>query len=225
MGSEMCIRDSSLSVTLLFAAQLAQFRREPAAAKALAGQALGVSASHGLHAVALWCLLPRGWAAAQQGDVAAGIADISEAMERRRAFGMGAVWPWYLVLIADAYGMIGEFDTAHSSLDEALQWVERNDERLYAAEAHRIRGEVLLRQPDPDPVQAENCFEQALAVARDQQAKSWELRAATSMARMWQSQGRCGDARLLLAPVFGWFTEGFDTADLRDAKALLEQLS
>jgi predicted ATPase len=135
------------------------------------------------------------------------------------------VWPWYLALVADAYGACGEFAKGFEALDEALQWVQRNDERLYAAEAHRIRGELLLRQPDPDPVQAEHCFAQALAVARDQQAKSWELRAATSMARMWQRQGRCDDARQLLEPVFGWFTEGFDTADLRDAKALLEQLS
>jgi predicted ATPase len=103
--------------------------------------------------------------------------------------------------------------------------VERNDERLYAAEMHRIKGELLLAQQVPDPAAAEKCFEQALAVARDQQAKSWELRAATTMARMRLQQGRFDDARALLSPVYAWFTEGFDTADLRDAKALLEQLS
>jgi class 3 adenylate cyclase/predicted ATPase len=215
----------SVAITLLFSAQLAQLRREPEAAKRQADESFALASETGAPAMALWCLLPRGWAVAQQGDVSAGIADICESMDRRRAFGMGAVWPWYLVLVAEAYGMNGEFDKAFSALDEALEWVQRNDERLYAAEAHRIRGELLLQQPDPDPVQAENCFKQALTVARDQQAKSWELRAATSMARMWQGQDRCDDARQLLAPVFAWFTEGFDTADLRDAKALTEQLS
>ena len=215
----------SISVTLLFAAQLAQLRREPGAAATLAEQAFAISAKHGLHALTLWCRLPRGWAAAQLGDAAAGISDICEAMERRRAFRMGAVWPWYLTLVGEIYGMNGEFDEAFDALDQALDWVERNDERLYAAEAHRIRGEILLRQPVPDPERAEECFEKALTVARAQQAKSWELRAATSMARLWHEQGRPDDARALLRPVFAWFTEGFDTADLQDADALLRRLS
>ena len=191
----------------------------------LAEEALKVSVEIGAPAMALWCLLPRGWARAQQGDVAGGIEDIRESMDRRRAFRMGAVWPWYLALVADAYGAIGKIDEGLSALDEALDWVQRNDERLYAAEVHRIRGELLLRQPVPDLAQAEDCFEQALAFARDQQAKSWELRAAMSLARLWHQNGRSDDAHGLLAPVYGWFTEGFDTADLQDAKALLEQLS
>lgn len=215
----------SLSVTLLFAAQLAQLRRDPAAATTLAGQAMAISSEHGLHALTLWCLLPRGWAAAQQGDAAAGISDICDAMARRRAFGMGAVWPWYLALVGEAYGMAGQYDEAFRALDEALEWVQRNDERLYAAEAHRIRGELLLLTPDPDATKAELCFERALAVARDQHARSWELRAATSMARLWHARGRCNDARGLLQPVFDWFTEGFDTADLKDAEALLDRIS
>ncbi len=215
----------SVGITLLFSAQLAQLRREPGLAKTQAEEAYAISVETGSPALALWCLLPRGWARAQQGDVEAGIADICESMDRRRAFGMGAVWPWYLVLVADAYGMYAEFDKAFSALDEALEWVARNDERLYAAEAHRIRGELLLRQPTPDPAGAQRCFEQALAVARAQQAKSWELRAATSMARMWQQRGRRDDAHKLLEPIYNWFTEGFDTADLQDAKSLLDQLS
>ena len=97
-------------------------------------------------------------------------------------------------------------------------------ERLYAAEVHRIRGELLLRQDIPDPALAQGSFERALVVARDQQAKSWELRAATSLARLWQQNGRRDEARQLLAPVYEWFTEGFDTADLIEAKALLDQL-
>ncbi len=216
---------NSISVVLLFSAQLAQLRREPERARILADETLAVAAEYGLHAMSLWALLPRGWALAQLGDAAGGIDAIREGMDRRRAFGMGAVWPWFLVLVADAYGMCDEFDKAFSALDEALEWVQRNDERLYAAEAYRVRGELILRQRDPDPAQAERCFEQALAVARAQQAKSWELRAATSMARMWQERGRRDDAYKLLEPIYNWFTEGFDTADLQDAKSLLDQLS
>jgi class 3 adenylate cyclase/predicted ATPase len=215
----------SVGMTLLFAAQLAQMRRDTVAARIRAEEALQISAEHGLHAVELWCLLPRGWAAAQEGNVPAGIADIREAMDRRRAFGIGAVWPWFLALLAEAQGAVGQFGEAFRALDEAQQWVQRNDERLYVAEVHRIKGELLLRQPIADAAQAERCFKEALRVARDQEAKSWELRAAMNMARLWQGGGRLDDARAVLSPVYNWFTEGFETADLREARTLLEQLS
>jgi len=214
-----------VGLTLLFAAQLAQLRREPEAARVLAEEAIALSTEHGLYAVELWCLLPRGWAVAQQGDVPAGLSDIREAMHRRRAVEIGAVWPWFLTLLAEAEGSLGRFDEAIRALDEAQSWVGRNDERLYAAEAYRVKGELLLRQRVPDPAAAERCFKQALAMSIAQQAKSWELRAATSLARKWLQDGLIDDARTLLSPVYDWFTEGFDTADLRDAKALLEQLS
>jgi predicted ATPase len=190
----------SIGIVLLFSAQLAQLRREPESARALADEALKVSLESGAPAMALWCLLPRGWARAQQGDVVARIDDIRESIDRGRAFRMGAVWPWYLALLADTYGALGQIDEGLSTLDEAQDWVQRNDERLYAAEVHRIRGELLLRQAVPDPVEAETCFRQALTVARDQQAKSWELRAAMSLARLWQTAGpaRPG-ARIALA--------------------------
>ena len=110
-------------------------------------------------------------------------------------------------------------------LDEALGLVEKNGQRLHEAELYRLKGELLLKQSVSDEQQAETCFRQALEVARRQQAKSWELRAAMSLSRLWQQQGKCTEARELLAPVYDWFTEGFDTADLREAKALLEELS
>lgn len=215
----------SVAITRLFSAQLAQLRREPEAARIQAEEAYNKGVEIGAPALSLWCLLPRGWALAQQGDVTAGIADIKEAMDRRRAFGMRAVWPWYLTLLAEAFGLAGEVHKGFDAVDEALEWVRRNDERLYESEAHRIRGELLLRSEVSDPAQAEECFEQALHVARAQQAKSWELRASTSMARLWFRQGRRHDARDLLTSIYGWFTEGFDTADLQDAKDLLGQLS
>jgi len=138
---------------------------------------------------------------------------------------IGAVWPWFLTVLADAEGALGHFDEGLRALDEAQDWVRRNDERLYAAEAHRVKGELLMRQQVHDPTAAEQCFEQALAMACAQQSKSWELRAATSLARKWLHDGRFDHARMLLAPIYEWFTEGFDTADLQDAKSLLEQLS
>jgi predicted ATPase len=138
---------------------------------------------------------------------------------------MGAVWPWFLVLLAEAYGKVGRLGEGLDALDEALEWVHRNDERLYEAEAYRIRGELLLRDDVPDTAGAEQCFQRALQVARDQQAKSWELRAATSLSRLWEQEGKRDDAREVLMPVYGWFTEGFDTADLRDARVLADRLS
>ena len=212
----------SIAITLLFAAQLSQLRRDAVGARTQAEEALAISAEHGLDAVWLWCLLPRGWAIAQEGDVPAGITDICEAMARRRAVNIGAVWPWFYTVLAEAYAADGQVATGLETVSEALQWVQRNDERLYEAEAHRVKGELLLKHDLAD--EAQRCFQQALAVAREHQAKSWELRAATSLARMWLQQNRTDEARRLLAPVYDWFTEGFDTADLVEAKALLDQL-
>ncbi len=103
--------------------------------------------------------------------------------------------------------------------------IDEGAQRNCEAEAYRLKGELLLKQTTPDKPVAETCFQQAIAIAQNQSAKSWELRAATSLARLWQSQGKRQDAVDLLAPVYGWFTEGFDTADLQEAKALLEELA
>ena len=127
--------------------------------------------------------------------------------------------------MARACGELGQFDDAWSYIGEAITAVETTKEKWYEAEVHRIAGEIALMSPEPDAAKAEACFERALAVARSQQAKSWELRAAISMARLWREQGKRDEARELLAPVYGWFTEGFDTLDLKQAKALLDELA
>ena len=114
---------------------------------------------------------------------------------------------------------------ARRCIGEAVTAVETNRERWFEAEVHRISGEIALLSPDPDTAKAEAYFEHALAVARKQQAKSWELRAAMSLAQLWHDQGKRDDARNLLAPVYGWFTEGFDTRDLKEAKILLDALA
>jgi predicted ATPase len=120
---------------------------------------------------------------------------------------------------------LGQFDDALSHIGEAMTMVETTKETWYEAEVHRMAGEIALMLPERDAAKAEACFERAFAVARAQRAKSWELRAAMSMARLWQDQGKRDEAHKVLAPVYGWFTEGFDTPDLKQAKALLDELA
>ena len=119
---------------------------------------------------------------------------------------------------------LSQFNEAWRCIDDAKTAIDATKERVWEAEVNRIAGEIALMSSQPDAAKAEACFERALAVAREQQAKSWELRAAMSMARLWRDQGKRDEARDLLAPVYGWFTEGFDTLDLKEAKALLDGL-
>jgi len=123
-----------------------------------------------------------------------------------------------------AYAELGRFDAAWRCVGEAMTAIETTKERWCEAEINRVAGKIALKSPQPDTAKAEAYFERALAVARAQQAKSWELRAAMSMARLRRDQGKRDAARELLAPVYGWFTEGFDTLDLKEAKALLDEL-
>ena len=133
--------------------------------------------------------------------------------------------PFCTGMMADALGRMGQVEEGLALIDEALSQADRNSERVHEAELWRIKGELLLKQARTEPSAAVTCFQKAIAIARPQEAKSWELRTATSLARLWQSQDKRQDAIDLLAPVYGWFTEGFDTADLIDAKVLLDELS
>jgi predicted ATPase len=132
--------------------------------------------------------------------------------------------PWYLTYLATAYANLSQYDDARRMISEAIEAVDRTNERWCEAEVLRVAGEVALLGPEQDSAGAQKRFERALAVARKQQAKSWELRASMSLARLWRDQGKRNEARDLLAPVYGWFTEGFDTLDLKEAKALLDDL-
>jgi predicted ATPase len=132
--------------------------------------------------------------------------------------------PNYLSQLAMAYAGIGQLNDAWRRIGEAMTAVETTKEGLWGAEVHRMAGEIALLSHKPDAAKAQGYFEQALAVARRQYAKSWELRAAMSMARLWRDQGKQDEARELLAPVYGWFTEGHNTRDLKEAKALLDEL-
>jgi predicted ATPase len=130
----------------------------------------------------------------------------------------------FLVYLAQANAELGQFDDAWRCISEALTGIDTTKERWFEADLNRIAGEVMRRSPESDATKVEAYFERALAIARQQQAKSWELRAAMSMARLWRDQGKQDEARDLLAPIYGWFTEGFNTLDLKQAKALLDEL-
>jgi len=146
-------------------------------------------------------------------------------MTARRATGATFWMPLYLPYLARAHAEFGQFEKAWRCIDEATTAVETTKERWCEAEIHRTAGEITLLSPEADATKAQAYFERALAVARKQQAKSWELRAATSIARLWRGQGKRQQARHLLAPIYSCFTEGFDTLDLKQAKALLDELA
>jgi predicted ATPase len=166
-----------------------------------------------------------------QGDLIALTGNASDAVQKittglteLRSTGTTLFGSMFLSTLASAYADIGRFDDAWHSIDEATATIETTKERWFEAETNRIGGEIALKSPEPDAAKAQAYFERALSVARQQRAKSWELRAAMSLARLWRDQGKVQQARELLSPVYGWFTEGFDTRDLRDAKALLAEL-
>jgi predicted ATPase len=164
-----------------------------------------------------------GWVLTMQGQCEVGLAQLRQGLSALLATGQ-ALSHICLVLFAEAAGHAGQVEEDLRLLAEALTALEASQRGDLLAETYRLQGELRLRQAVPDAAQAEACFHQALAIARRQQAKSWELRAAMSLSRLWQQQGKRDGAHALLAPIYGWFTEGFDTADLQEAKALLEEL-
>ena len=167
----------------------------------------------------------QGWLFALTSKAAQAVRAITSGIAAHRSTGATLFGPLSLSYLAAAYAELGQFDDAWRCIGEATSTIETTKERWFEAEVHRIAGEVALMSPEPDAAKAEAYFDRALAVARQQQAKSWELRAAMSMARLWRDQGKRDEARDLLAPVYSWFTEGFDTLDLKEAKALLHELA
>jgi predicted ATPase len=174
----------------------------------------------------------KAWGSIEQGCVLAPTSKASDAVHRItsgipafRSTGATYFLPTWLSYLAKAYADLGQFDDAWHCIGEAIVVVEKTKETWWEAEVNRIAGEIALMSPERDTAKAEAYFNRALEVARKQQAKSWELRAAMSMARLWRDQGKRDAARELLAPVYGWFAEGFDTLDLKEAKALLGELN
>src|SRR5215472_13237442 len=215
----------TLSHAFWFAGMAAVFARDVATACAYGNDCVALASEHGF---ALWAAIGRilqGWADAQRGEATTGIARICDGLAAAEATGSRLNRPLYLSLLAEALALAGKIEEGLAALDDALATAAASGERGRDAEIHRLRGELTSRLPHPDPAKAEDSFRTALAIAREQGTRSYELRAATSLARLWREQGRQGEARELLAPLYDSFTEGFDTQDLKEAKALLAELA
>jgi predicted ATPase len=203
------------------AAVLHQFRREAQAVQERAEALMTLSTEQGFPYWLAFGTILRGWALTAQGEGAEGIAQINQGLAAHRATGAELHRPHFLSLLAEAYGKVGQPEEGLTVLVEALEIVDNAGERNWEAELYRRKGELLLEQQGQKVGEAEACFRKALDIARRQQAKSLELRVAMSLSRLWQQQGKQEEAHQLLAEIYGWFTEGFDTADLQEAKALL----
>jgi predicted ATPase len=218
------------------AACIQQLRRDIPDTQARAEAALTLATEQGFpYWMAAGAIL-RGWALAAQGQAEEGISHMRQGLTVYGATGAKYCRPFWLTMLAEAYGQVGRAEEGLRALDEALAHVDRTGERFWEADLYRLQGELLLirgteqgsaRNAAPElPImaEAETHFVRALDIARRQQARSWELRAATSLSRLWQHQGKRQAAYDLLTPVYSWFTEGFDTADLQEARTLLEEL-
>jgi len=214
----------SLGVALACAAMFHQYRQEGRTAQEHAEAASSLATEQGFPHLRGHGPMYRGWALVRQGQAREGIEPLRQGLTAYRATGAEVARPYFLALLAEAYGTMDQAAAGLTALAEALMLVDTTGERWYEPELHRLKGELRLQQSPDSHAEAHACFQQALDVARSQQAKSLELRAATSLGRLWQQQGKHAEARQLLAEVYGWFTEGFDTPDLREAKALLDEL-
>jgi TOMM system kinase/cyclase fusion protein len=215
----------SLAHALYFGSLLHQHRREVHEARECAEAAIALATEHSFALYVVRGRLQRSWALTEQGQLAEGIDQMRQSLTAYRGTGSGLVLPYFLARLAEVCGKAERIEAGLHLLDEALTLVEKHGECWWEAEIHRLKGVFMLQQAVPDAKQAEGYLQQALATASRQQAKSLELRAAMSLSRLWQQQSKRAEARELLAPVYGWFTEGFDTVDLQEAKALLEELS
>jgi class 3 adenylate cyclase/predicted ATPase len=196
-----------------------------AAANAEADELVALADEKGAPFWRAFGMMFKGCVLALTGKTAEAVQMITSGITALRATGATLYAPSYLSYLTRAYAELGQLDDAWRCIGEAMTAVETTKERWWEAEIHRVAGDIALNSPQPDAAKAQAYFDRALAVARQQQAKSWELRAAMSMARLWRDQGKRDEARDLLAPVYGWFTEGFDTLDLKQANALLDELN
>ena len=211
-------------LNLNFGSFVWQSRREARDVYDRATAAVTLSTEQGFSFLLAQSTCLRGWSLTTLGEGEEGVEQVRCGLMDWRAAGAELFVPYVLALLAEGYGILKQVEAGLDALQEGLKVMARTGERWYEAELHRLKGQLLLQQSPDNAAEAESCFRQAISIAQTQSAKSWELRASTSLARLWQSQGKRQEAHDLLAPVYGWFTEGFDTADLIDAKALLNEL-
>jgi predicted ATPase len=226
----------------VYAAMWHQFRQESPLTQEWAEAGITLAREHGFPQFLGQGTILQGWALAEQGQSDEGIRQIRQGLATCQAVGAGIWQSYHLVLLAETYGKSGQAEEGLATLAEALTVIDKSGERFYEAELYRLKGELMLAQSGVrSPVsevtyspesrvhspksEAEECFLRAIDIAQKQQAKSLELRATTSLAWLWQQQGRRKEGHQMLSEVYGWFTEGFDTADLKDAQALLDELS
>jgi predicted ATPase len=215
----------SLAFALYATAVVHHSRREWHLIKERAELEVTLSTEQGFPLWLPWGIIFGGRVLAEQGQGEEGIAQMHQGVTAFEAIQSRLLRPYCLALLAEAHGKVRQTGAGLAVLAEALTVAHEHGEHHYEAELYRLKGELLLRQAIPDEQQTEVCFHQALEISRHQEAKSLELRAATSLARLWQSQGKRDEACDLLAPVYDWFTEGFGTADLQEAKRVLGDLS
>ena len=208
---------------LIFAVIGHQFRREPEPAQEKADTLIALCDEHGTGGHREWGMTVRGWALAEQGLIKEGIALMREHIDALRAKDMLVEVPYFLSILAETLEKAGQIDEGLAAVADAFEIARRTNQPVYVAEYLRLRGELLAKGGGA-PTEAEASLREALTIANGQEARSLELRAAVSLGRLWQEQGRKDQARAMLAPVYGWFTEGFDTRDLQDAKTLLDAL-
>jgi predicted ATPase len=215
----------TLTFAWVCAAIVSQFRRDVSAVREQAAAAVTLSTEQSFPLWAAYGTSLRGWALAIQDQGEAGLAQIRQGIVASRATGAALFAPFYGTMLADVAAHLGHTADGLQALAEAHALVEQHEERWWEAEICRLRGVLLLRQTETPQAEAEAWLRRALDVARRQEAKALELRAAMSLSRLWQQQGKPDEARVLLTEIYGWFTEGFDTVDLQEAEALLEELS
>jgi len=226
---------STVTTALIGVSWVHQFRQDVQAAREQAEAVMALSTEQGFPEWLAWGTIVRGWALAKQGHVGEGIAQIHHGIAAHRATGAGLGRPHFLASLAEAYGQAGQTEEGLNVLVEALAEVDKSGQYLYEAELYRLKGQLTLQkfqvsgstfQVSPNPqTEAEAYFHQAIEIARQQRAKSLELRAVMSLARLWMQQDKKDHVRQMLAEIYGWFTEGFDTVDLQEAKALLDVLT
>jgi class 3 adenylate cyclase/tetratricopeptide (TPR) repeat protein len=223
-----CARESKHRFSICFALcvpDVRYYRREPEVALAHADEAIALSEENGFALFLAWARFTRGWAFVELGQIARGMVEMEEAVANFHHIGGTPDLSYATALLASGYARMGQTEKALTMLNEALEFIERTGEKLDHTEILRLKGEVLLMCERPAIAEAEKCLREALEVTRAQEAKWWELRATTSLARLLAGQGRRDEARAMLSEIYNWFTEGFDLPDLKDAKALLDELA
>jgi predicted ATPase len=215
----------SMAFAETFAGFVLQGRGEVGAVEEATGRVIALSTEQGLTDWLAWATTLHGWAMSASGRYEDGVAQTYEGLARSRATGAELLRPYFLTLLSGVSQEASTLEGGQSALAEALSAAEKNEVCHYEAEMHRLKGELLLKMNDANAAEAQSCFGRAIEVSRTQSAKSLELRATTSLARLLAKQGKRDEAHTMLAEIYNWFTEGFDTTDLKDAKALLEELS